>query len=80
MSFEYTAVLVGALLFVVGIPLVLKLVPPNPVYGVRTAKTFSSREVWYAADAEAAYADAETAHAAAAAKAEPLKPLDTEKR
>jgi uncharacterized membrane protein len=53
MSFEYNMVLVGVLLFAVGIPLVLKLVPPNPVYGVRTAKAFSSREVWYAANRSA---------------------------
>ena len=53
MSFEYKMALVGVLLFAVGIPLVLKLVPPNPVYGVRTAKAFSSLEVWYAANRSA---------------------------
>jgi uncharacterized membrane protein len=53
MSFESKVVLVGVLLLVLGIPLVLKLVPPNPVYGVRAAKTFSSREVWHAANRSA---------------------------
>jgi uncharacterized membrane protein len=50
MSFESTVVLSGMLLFILGIPLALKLVPPNPVYGVRTSKTFSSRDVWFAAN------------------------------
>src|SRR6202795_196749 len=53
MSFESSAVLLGALLFVLGIPPALKLVPPNPVYGVRTSKTFSSPEVWYTANRSA---------------------------
>lgn len=35
------------LLFVLGIPLALKLVPPNRFYGFRTATTFSSLEAWY---------------------------------
>jgi len=30
--------------------LALKLVPPNPVFGVRTSKARSSREMWYAAN------------------------------
>ena len=36
-----------ALLLVVGIPLALKLVPPNQFYGFRTSMTFSSPEAWY---------------------------------
>ena len=35
------------LLFVLGIPLALRLVPPNRFYGFRTATTFSSPEAWY---------------------------------
>jgi uncharacterized membrane protein len=50
MSFEYKTVLVGALVLAVGVALALKLVPPNPIVGVRTSKTWSSREVWYAAN------------------------------
>ncbi len=33
-----------------GIPLVLKLVPPNGLYGVRTGETLASDQVWYAAN------------------------------
>ena len=36
-----------ALLLVLGIPLALKLVPPNRFYGYRTSTTFSSLEAWY---------------------------------
>jgi uncharacterized membrane protein len=50
MSFEFKIMLFGALLVVLGIPLALNWVPQNPVYGIRTAKTFASREVWYAAN------------------------------
>jgi uncharacterized membrane protein len=53
MNLESTVVLSGMALFILGIPLALKLVPPNPVYGVRTSKTFSNREVWYAANRSA---------------------------
>ncbi len=43
--------LIPGLLFVVlGIPLVLRKVAPNPVYGFRTAKTFSDSSTWYAAN------------------------------
>ena len=36
-----------ALIFALGIPLALKLVPPNRFYGFRTSTTFSSLEAWY---------------------------------
>ena len=36
-----------ALLLVSGIPLALKLVPPNRFYGFRTSTTFSSLDAWY---------------------------------
>jgi uncharacterized membrane protein len=48
MSFEDKTVLFGVLALAVGVALALKLVPPNPVVGVRTSKTWSSREAWYA--------------------------------
>ena len=35
------------LLFVVALPLVLGIVPPNRLYGFRTKKTLSDAEVWY---------------------------------
>ena len=50
MSFTDKTVLIGVLLSAVGVALALKLVPPNPVVGVRTSKTRSSREMWYAAN------------------------------
>jgi hypothetical protein len=30
-----------------GVPLALRWVPPNPLYGFRTATAFSSQEAWY---------------------------------
>jgi uncharacterized membrane protein len=42
---------VPAILFVVlALPLILGLIPPNRVYGVRTPKTVSSNERWYRAN------------------------------
>jgi len=38
------------LLFVVALPLVLGLVPPNRLYGFRTKKTLSDADVWYGAN------------------------------
>ncbi|KAB2693112.1 MAG: hypothetical protein CMH69_15210 [Nitratireductor sp.] len=35
---------------VVGMPLLLKMVPPNPFYGVRTKATLASVSVWYQAN------------------------------
>lgn len=39
-------------LFIVAlaIPLVLRLVPPNSLYGFRTTKTLSSPEIWFPAN------------------------------
>ena len=36
-----------ALTFALGIPLVLKLVPPNRFYGFRTTTSYSSADAWY---------------------------------
>lgn len=36
-----------ALIAAFSIPLVLKLVPPNRIYGVRTTHTLASPEVWF---------------------------------
>jgi uncharacterized membrane protein len=30
-----------------GIPLILKLVPPNPVFGLRTERTMARADAWY---------------------------------
>ena len=35
------------LIAVVGIPLGLRLIPPNPVYGVRTDRTLSDESAWF---------------------------------
>jgi hypothetical protein len=37
----------AALVGVLAVPLALKLVPPNRIYGFRTAKTLASRDLWY---------------------------------
>jgi SdpI/YfhL protein family len=36
-----------AFAFLAGIPLALRLVPPNRFYGYRTATSFASLEAWY---------------------------------
>ena len=36
-----------ALLAAAGVPLILKLIPPNPIYGVRTERALSRSEIWY---------------------------------
>ena len=42
--------LVGILFVAVSIPLILGKVPPNTIYGFRTAKTLSDPEIWYEAN------------------------------
>lgn len=43
---------VPAVMFlVVAIPLVLRLVPPNPIYGVRTPATMADPGLWYRVNA-----------------------------
>lgn len=37
----------GVLIFLLAIPLILRRVPPNAVYGVRTKASFSSHSDWY---------------------------------
>ena len=41
---------------VVSIPLILKIVPPNHLYGFRTPSTLSNRAVWYRANTFAGWA------------------------
>jgi uncharacterized membrane protein len=45
-----------AIIAAVSVPLVLKLVPPNRVYGVRTSQTLASREVWFRVNRVAGFA------------------------
>ena len=39
------------MLVLISIPLILRVVPPNGLYGFRTAATQSSRAIWYPANA-----------------------------
>jgi hypothetical protein len=41
---------------IISVPLILRVVPPNGIYGFRTATTQSSREIWYPANAFAGWA------------------------
>ena len=43
--------LVSGVFVVLGIPLALRMVPPNRWYGVRTAETLSNSDVWYSVNA-----------------------------
>jgi len=43
----FQAIWPSVLLALVGIPLALELVAPNPFYGVRTSTTLASMESWY---------------------------------
>jgi uncharacterized membrane protein len=45
-----------ALIFLLGIPLVFKLVPPNRIYGFRTRTTLSQPDLWYRVNVFAGYA------------------------
>ncbi len=40
-------IIVCALLAVIGVPLGLKLIPQNPVYGVRTRRTLRDEATWF---------------------------------
>jgi uncharacterized membrane protein len=41
---------ISVVVFVLCLPLVFKLVPPNRVYGFRTSVTLSRPEIWYRAN------------------------------
>ena len=38
------------LFFLLAIPLILRLIPPNRGYGIRTAKTLAHPDIWYRAN------------------------------
>jgi uncharacterized membrane protein len=42
---------IGPILIVLSIPLVLRWVPPNVLYGFRIAATYANKSVWYDANA-----------------------------
>jgi uncharacterized membrane protein len=39
--------LMCAIIAVAAVPLILKLIPPNDIYGLRTARARSRAEIWY---------------------------------
>jgi uncharacterized membrane protein len=41
----------SAVLGVLALPLLLRWIPPNRFYGMRTATTLSRRDIWYSANA-----------------------------
>jgi uncharacterized membrane protein len=43
----------GSLLILLSIPLILRKIPPNPVYGFRTGWTMGDPELWYSVNAYA---------------------------
>lgn len=45
-----------ALVAAAGVPLILKLIPPNPIYGVLTERAQSRSEIWYEANRFAGWA------------------------
>lgn len=47
----FTFAIVSVVLIALGIPMVLRKVPPNPLYGLRVPATFKDDEVWYDANA-----------------------------
>ena len=36
-----------ALIAIASVPLILKLVPPNPIYGVRTRRALENPDIWF---------------------------------
>ncbi len=46
----------AALIAVLALPLAMKLVPPNRIYGFRTAQTLANREVWFRVNRVAGWA------------------------
>ena len=60
----------------ISIPLILRVVPPNGVYGFRNSTTLSSKAIWYPANAFAGWAL--LVAAAVSAAAWPLTPTFAE--
>src|SRR6516225_9331499 len=47
MILRVLSIAMPALIFVLGIPLILRVVPPNRFYGFRTPTSYSSADAWY---------------------------------
>lgn len=43
--------LTGLAIMALAVPLMLRRIPPNPLYGLRVPATFADPDVWYAANA-----------------------------
>ena len=43
----------GAAIVLLSIPLILRRIPPNPLYGLRVPATYKDEQVWYDANAAA---------------------------
>lgn len=63
----YTVLACCALFVLVSIPLALRMVPRNPVYGYRTRSSMANDEIWYSANAYFARALIAASSVAAAA-------------
>jgi uncharacterized membrane protein len=50
MDYTVLSTILPLLTVSLSVPLILRKVPPNPFYGLRTKATFSSHCVWYAAN------------------------------
>jgi uncharacterized membrane protein len=48
---EYLAPLLAVVNIAISIPLILRKIPPNVLYGFRTKKTLSDSRIWYEANA-----------------------------
>ncbi len=46
-------VLIALLMIALSLPMALRKVPPNQIYGFRTAKTMANTKVWYEANQRA---------------------------
>jgi uncharacterized membrane protein len=52
-----TALLIGCgVIALVCVPLILKKVPPNPLYGFRTSRTLADRALWFRVNCFAGWA------------------------
>lgn len=52
-----TALLIGCgVVAAVSVPLILKKVPPNPLYGLRTPRTLADRALWFRVNGFAGWA------------------------
>jgi hypothetical protein len=47
---EYVAPLLAVITIAISVPLVLRKVPPNMLYGFRTPKTLANPQIWYEAN------------------------------